>query len=109
MALSAALGAALALAAGPSPASAAPLAIVSSAPVVQSTARGEDSVAVSRPLTAELARQEIFEILCGGVLPEDSALAEHLWQVAGSLARRAWTPPRVTVRSVVSASEASRR
>jgi len=105
IALSAALGAALALATGPTPAPAAPVAIVPSAPVVLGTARGEDSVAVS----TEPAREDIFRILCGGVVPEDSALADHLWQVAGSLARRDWTPPRVTVRSVVRASEASRR
>jgi hypothetical protein len=52
---------------------------------------------------APLSRQAIFEILCGGMeAPRDGALASHLWNVAGSLAERGWTPPKVTVRVVAS-------
>jgi len=49
-----------------------------------------------------LDRRAIFEILCGGMALPDPALRAHLWRVAGSLAARSWTPPRVTVRIVVS-------
>jgi len=108
IALSAALGVALALAAGTSPAPAAPLAAASGT-LVLSTAQASESVVISTAPASELARQEIFEILCGGMVPKDSALAEHLWKVAGSLALRGWTPPRVTVRTVVRASEPARR
>ena len=48
-----------------------------------------------------LRRAEIFRILQGGESVTDAALAEHLWTVAGSLARTGWTPPRVTVQVVV--------
>lgn len=48
-----------------------------------------------------LRRAEIFRILQGGSPVSDAALAEHLWQVAGSLARTGWTPPRVVVQVVV--------
>jgi len=46
-------------------------------------------------------RAAIFHVLCGGEKPENDALRAHLWRVAGSLAARGWTPPRVTVRIVV--------
>lgn len=48
-----------------------------------------------------LRRAEIFRILQGGASVTDAALAEHLWTVAGSLARTGWSPPRVTVQVVV--------
>jgi hypothetical protein len=108
IALPAALLAALALATGFSPALGAPLATAPGA-LVLTTAPAGPSVVVSAAPVAELAQQEIFEILCGGMVPQDSALAEHLWKVAGSLARRGWTPPTVTVRSVVRASEPAPR
>lgn len=44
----------------------------------------------------------IFRILCGGAPTPDAALSSHLWQMAGTLADSAWTPPRVTLRVVVS-------
>ena len=54
------------------------------------------------PLPAESVRRaEIFRILQGGTAPTDAAVAAHLWQVACSLAEQDWTPPRVTVRTVV--------
>jgi hypothetical protein len=53
-----------------------------------------------------LRRAEIFRILQGGTSVTDAALAEHLWAVAGSLARSGWTPPRVTVRVVVKDADA---
>ena len=109
IALFAALGAALALAAGTSPALAAPLATAPSGAVVLSTARSAESVVVSRPVSGVPTRQKSFEILCGGMVPQDSALADHLWRVAGRLALRNWTPPRVTVRSVGSPSGTSGR
>lgn len=53
-----------------------------------------------------LRRAEIFRILQGGSSVTDAALAEHLWVVAGSLARTGWTPPRVTVHVVVKDADA---
>jgi hypothetical protein len=53
-----------------------------------------------------LRRAEIFRILQGGTAVTDAALAEHLWVVAGSLARTGWTPPRVTVQVVVKEPDA---
>ena len=50
---------------------------------------------------AALDREAIFAILCGGMPLVDPALRAHLWQVAGSLAAKSWTPPTVTVRVVV--------
>ncbi len=49
---------------------------------------------------AVLDQRAIFEILCGGAAVASPRLHAHLWQVAGSLAARSWTPPRVTVRVV---------
>jgi len=50
----------------------------------------------------DLDQGSIFRILCGGLPDADIALSRHLWQVAGTLADSSWTPPRVTVRVVVS-------
>lgn len=47
-----------------------------------------------------LDSETIYAILCGGGKP-DEPLAQHLRQMAHSLAERDWTPPRVVVRSVV--------
>jgi hypothetical protein len=55
-----------------------------------------------------LCREEIFEVLKGGAALQDPLLLDHLWQVAGSLACRNWSPPRVTIRVVVSGVEAPR-
>lgn len=49
-----------------------------------------------------LDQGSIFRILCGGPPTTDTALSTHLWQMAGTLADSSWTPPRVTVRVVVS-------
>jgi hypothetical protein len=58
--------------------------------------------AAAAPASASsLDRAAIFEILCGGLTGPDPGLRAHLWQVAGSLASRRWTPPQVTVRVVV--------
>lgn len=46
-------------------------------------------------------QREIYRILQGGSPVADADLADHLWRVAGSLATRNWTPPRVTVSVVV--------
>ena len=64
---------------------------------------GQALLALAAAPSAEqpLDRNAIFEILCGGTKVRDPALAAHLWNVAGSLAARHWTPPRVTVRVVV--------
>jgi hypothetical protein len=61
----------------------------------------EPRATVSTRPSAPLDRTAIFEILCGGAAPEPG-LSAHLWTVAGRLAERDWTPPRVTVRVVVS-------
>jgi len=62
------------------------------------------SVPSSMPHEA-LRRADIFRILQGGSSVTDAALAEHLWEVAGSLARTGWTPPRVTVQVIVKDTE----
>lgn len=66
------------------------------APVAVPALVGPVSVA-----TPSFDRNAIFEILCGGRSVLEPALRAHLWQVAGSLADRGWTPPQVTVRVVV--------
>jgi hypothetical protein len=43
----------------------------------------------------------IFRILTGGARSLDEELAEHLWQVAGSLSTQDWRPPTVRVSVVV--------
>ena len=67
----------------------APLAVAAMTAMHQAKAAGV-------PLDSET----IYAILCGGGQP-DEPLAQHLRQMAHSLAEREWTPPRVVVRSVV--------
>lgn len=54
------------------------------------------------PERTDLDQGAIFRILCGGVTQADAGLSQHLWTVAGSLADGQWTPPKVTIRVVVS-------
>jgi hypothetical protein len=53
-------------------------------------------------------QREIFQILQGGALLEDASLADHLWRVAGSLALRDWSPPRVQIHVVVGDADSRR-
>ena len=53
----------------------------------------------------DLDQRAIFDILCGGMTLRDPDLQAHLWRVAGSLAARHWTPPKVTVRVVVKSAD----
>jgi hypothetical protein len=80
----------------PPPAAASPHAGTSSPP--------KDAAPAPAVPKSELDRSAIFQILCGGAMLQDVAVQAHLWQVAGSLAERSWTPPRVTVRVVVDSS-----
>ncbi|MFN8178265.1 MAG: hypothetical protein U0167_10060 [bacterium] len=78
-------------------------------PAVASTRAGTSSPpkdAAPAPAVSkeELDRNAIFQILCGGAMLQDVTVQNHLWRVAGSLAERSWTPPRVTVRVVVDSS-----
>ena len=78
-------------------------------PAVASTHAGtssppKDAAPAPAVPQSELDRSAIFQILCGGAMLQDVAVQAHLWQVAGSLAERSWTPPRVTVRVVVDSS-----
>jgi hypothetical protein len=50
----------------------------------------------------DLDQGAIYRILCGGAVEADTGLAQHLWDLAGNLADRAWAPPKVTIRVVVS-------
>lgn len=55
-----------------------------------------------KPDAEQVIRQaRIFQVLQGGDLLGDRQLSDHLWQVAASLAQADWTPPRVTVQTVV--------
>jgi hypothetical protein len=74
---------------------AAPPALPSSVPVIVTP-----GPTPQRPI---LDQRAIFEILCGGAVASSPRLHDHLWQVAGSLAARRWTPPQVTVRVVAHA------
>lgn len=72
-------------------------ALAASAPLAVSVITAmHQAKAAGVPLDSEM----IFAILCGGGQP-DEPLAQHLRQIANSLAERDWTPPRVVVRSVV--------
>jgi hypothetical protein len=100
---------------GASPVAAGPVSAAAVAPVVAQPAvladgapalavvsfAGTRSPASARSRESSLDRRTIFEILCGGSEPSDPDLTEHLWRVAESLAERGWTPPTVTVRTVV--------
>jgi hypothetical protein len=46
-------------------------------------------------------QREIYRILCGGAARLDGSVSDHLWNVAESLAREGWEPPKVTIRVVV--------
>lgn len=91
---------ALALAAFALPAAAAPVQLLG-APVFRGMPLllAGAAPADASPATS-LDRPAIFAILCGGAPASDPQLRAHLWKVAGSLAARPWTPPRVTVRVV---------
>lgn len=60
----------------------------------------------SRPAAGEsrndLDQGAIYRILCGGSVEADTGLSRHLWAMAGHLAAGEWTPPKVTIRVVVS-------
>jgi hypothetical protein len=90
------------------------------APAASGTAFAEEAPAASQPAPAAekapaekgsesrgLCREEIFEILKGGAPLNDPGLITHLWNVAGSLACRNWTPPKVTVNVVVAHASTS--
>ncbi len=83
------------------------LTLLGVAPVAASETTAPDRAprAESSRVVGPLTQQAIFEILCGGMEAQEGALARHLWDVAGSLADRGWTPPKVTVRVVAAATD----
>jgi len=72
------------------------------APAVQTADVQVVLPAAPKPDPDQAVRQaRIFRVLQGGDLLGDRQLTEHLWHVAASLAQIDWTPPRVTVQTVV--------
>jgi hypothetical protein len=79
-------------------------AVASALPGEPVRAEDEAEAAIDR-----VRQGEIYLILRGGSPVRSNELCNHLWKVAGSLAKLDWTPPSVRIRVVVQESEGIER